>query len=81
MLSNPIMIESPPAGPTIEFIRVSCYSVPTETPESDGTLKWQKTTMVLVEATGGGQEGIGYSYADVATGKLIESLSRMSSRA
>jgi L-alanine-DL-glutamate epimerase-like enolase superfamily enzyme len=60
--------------PVIEKIRVSCYTVPTETPESDGTLSWDKTTMVLVEATAGGKEGIGYSYADISTGKLIESL-------
>lgn len=60
--------------PMIETIRVSCYTVPTETPESDGTLQWDKTTIVLVEAAAGGKEGIGYSYADVSTGKLIESL-------
>ena len=58
----------------IEKIEVSCYAVPTETPESDGTLKWDKTTVVLVEATAGGKQGIGFSYADVSTGKLIESL-------
>jgi L-alanine-DL-glutamate epimerase-like enolase superfamily enzyme len=62
------------AGPLIKEIAVSCYTVPTETPESDGTLKWEKTTVVLVEVSAGGKEGIGYSYADVATGKLIESL-------
>jgi hypothetical protein len=39
----------------IEVIRVSCYRVPTETPESDGTLKWDATTMVLVEVTAGGR--------------------------
>ena len=62
------------AGPSIEKISVSCYKVPTETPESDGTLKWDHTTLVLVEAAAGGKEGLGYSYADVATGKLVESL-------
>jgi L-alanine-DL-glutamate epimerase-like enolase superfamily enzyme len=61
-------------SPPVEKIEVSCYTVPTETPESDGTLKWDKTTLVLVEATAGGRQGIGYSYADVATCKLIESL-------
>jgi L-alanine-DL-glutamate epimerase-like enolase superfamily enzyme len=61
-------------GPKIEKIAVSCYTVPTESPESDGTLEWDKTTLVLVEARAGGLTGIGYSYADVATGKLIESL-------
>jgi L-alanine-DL-glutamate epimerase-like enolase superfamily enzyme len=61
-------------GPPIEKIAVSCYTVPTESPESDGTLKWEKTTMVLVEVAAGNRTGIGYSYADVACGKLIESL-------
>ena|SRR5271165_3620345 len=67
---------NPPAeaGPSIEQITVSCYRVPTETPESDGTLHWEHTTLVLVEAAAGGKDGLGYSYADVATGKLIESL-------
>jgi L-alanine-DL-glutamate epimerase-like enolase superfamily enzyme len=62
------------SSPRIEKVEVSCYTVPTETPESDGTLKWDKTTLVLVEATAGGRQGLGYSYADAATGKLIESL-------
>ena len=62
------------AGPLIEQITVSCYTVPTEGPESDGTLQWEHTTLVLVEAAAGGKYGLGYSYADVATGKLIESL-------
>ena len=49
--------------------------MPTETPESDGTLKWDKPRVVLVEATARGtRRALGYSYADVATGKLIESL-------
>ena len=63
-------------GPLIENIVVSCYTVPTETPESDGTLFWTETTLVLVEAKAGGETGIGYSYADAATGKLAESLLR-----
>jgi hypothetical protein len=61
-------------GPLIENIVVSCYTIPTETPESDGTLSWTETTLILVEAQTGGETGIGYSYADVATGKLVESL-------
>jgi L-alanine-DL-glutamate epimerase-like enolase superfamily enzyme len=61
-------------GPLIQNIVVSGYKIPTETPESDGTLSWSETTLVLVEAEAGGEIGIGYSYADVATGKLVESL-------
>lgn len=62
------------AGPLIEKIVVSCYTVPTERPESDGTLSWDRTTLVLVEAMAGGKVSLGYSYADVATGKLVESM-------
>ena len=58
----------------IRDVRVSCYTVPTATPESDGTLEWDKTTIVLVELAAGGQEGLGYTYADVSTGQLVESL-------
>lgn len=68
------MSRSRTSSALIEKVGVSCYAVPTETPESDGTLKWDKTTLVLVEATAGGRWGIGFSYADVATGKLVESL-------
>jgi L-alanine-DL-glutamate epimerase-like enolase superfamily enzyme len=40
------------------------YQVPTDSPESDGTLEWQATTIIVVEAEAGGKIGIGYSYAD-----------------
>lgn len=58
----------------IEDVRVSAYTVPTKTPESDGTLEWSETTLVLVEISAGGKSGIGYSYAVVATAHLIEHL-------
>ncbi len=60
------------SSPTIERIRVSVYTVPTETPESDGTFAWDQTSLVLVEVVGGGKTGVGYSYADTATAKLID---------
>lgn len=56
----------------VEEIKVSAYTVPTDFPESDGTLKWDKTTMVLVEVLAAGLTGIGYTYADVAAATLIE---------
>lgn len=61
-----------PSSITIDDIRVSAFTVPTETPESDGTLEWHETTIVLVEISVGGKTGLGYTYADVATAKLIE---------
>ena len=55
----------------IEKVAVDIYRIPTDFLDSDGTLKWDSTTMVLVRATAGGQTGIGYTYADSATGQLI----------
>jgi len=54
--------------------RASAYKVPTDGPESDGTLEWNSTTLVLVEVEAGGKCGIGYSYADEATGVLIRDM-------
>jgi L-alanine-DL-glutamate epimerase-like enolase superfamily enzyme len=58
----------------IEKVEVSAYKVPTDAPESDGTFEWDKTTLVLVEATAGGTTGLGYSYADTATATLIRDM-------
>lgn len=57
----------------IQGIEVSAYTVPTDSPESDGTLKWDSTTMVLVEVRAGDARGLGYTYGDVAVGTLIGS--------
>jgi L-alanine-DL-glutamate epimerase-like enolase superfamily enzyme len=56
----------------ITGVSVSAFTVPTKTPESDGTLEWDSTTIVVVNVKAGGAEGIGYSYADVAAAHLIE---------
>ncbi len=58
---------------TVERLEVSAYTVPTDYPESDGTLEWDSTTMVLVEASGGGERGFGYTYGDVSVGRFVES--------
>ncbi len=55
----------------LERLTVSIYTVPTDLPESDGTLEWNKTTLVLVHATAASQTGLGYTYADSATAALI----------
>jgi L-alanine-DL-glutamate epimerase-like enolase superfamily enzyme len=58
----------------INRIEVSVYTVPTDNPESDGTLEWQSTTIVLVNAFAGDRVGLGYTYADASTGVLIHNL-------
>ena len=67
------MSESTRMDASIEGLEVSAYTVPTDAPESDGTLGWDSTTMILVEASGGGERGLGYTYGDVSVGKFIES--------
>ena len=57
----------------IRRIEVGAYTVPTDAPEGDGTLTWDSTTIVVVHAHGGGRIGLGYTYADVSTARLIES--------
>ncbi len=56
----------------IKNLKVSAYTIPTDAPESDGTIEWDSTTMVLVEINAGGKSGVGYSYADVSSAFFIE---------
>jgi L-alanine-DL-glutamate epimerase-like enolase superfamily enzyme len=58
-------------GTPVEAVRASAYKVPTDAPEADGTFAWNATTIVLVEAAAGGETGLGYTYADAATAKLV----------
>lgn len=59
---------------SIKRIGVSVYTVPTDAPESDGTLEWESITLVLVSAFAGDCMGLGYTYADNSTGVLIKNL-------
>jgi L-alanine-DL-glutamate epimerase-like enolase superfamily enzyme len=59
-------------GTKIDSIDVACYKIPTDSPESDGTLAWDSTTWVVVEVRAGDQFGIGYTYADAATAAMIK---------
>ena len=57
----------------VERLDVSAYTVPTDQPESDGTLEWDSTTIVIVEAQGGGKTGLGYTYCDAAAAEVVSS--------
>ncbi len=57
----------------VETVEVAAYTVPTDAPEADGTLSWDQTTVVVVHAHAGDRAGLGLTYADVSTAKLIES--------
>ena len=61
---------------SIARLSMGAYTVPTATPESDGTLEWHATTLVLVEVTAADVTGVGFSYADMATARLVHDLLR-----
>jgi L-alanine-DL-glutamate epimerase-like enolase superfamily enzyme len=67
------MSQTTATGVVVERLEVSAYTVPTDYPESDGTLIWDSTTMILVEASGGGKKGLGYTYGDVSVARFVES--------
>lgn len=59
----------------IEEIGVRHLTFPTSAPfESDGTLTWQSTTMLLVQTRCQGRSGIGYSYTHACAAQVVEEL-------
>src|SRR4051812_43594690 len=57
--------------PVVEALRVAAWEIPTDAPESDGTLEWHATTLVAVEAVADGATGVGWTYSHVATAQLV----------
>ncbi len=58
-------------GPIVRDITTSTYVIPTDAPEADGTLAWDKTTMVVASVRAGTARGIGWTYAAAAAGGVI----------
>lgn len=56
----------------VERVRARAFKIPTDQPEADGTIAWDSTTLVLVEVSGGGMEGLGYTYSGALIVGLIE---------
>ncbi|MBS0470394.1 MAG: mandelate racemase [Proteobacteria bacterium] len=52
-------------------VAAKAYTIPTDAPESDGTIAWKSTTMVTAEIEAGGATGFGYTYCDAAARTLI----------
>ena len=53
-------------------VTAAAYEIPTDAPEADGTLEWDRTTLVAVEVEAGGKTGLGYTYSDASIAGLIE---------
>jgi len=58
----------------ISEVQVSAYTIPTDRPESDGTLEWQETTIIVVKVRSSDRDGLGYTYGHVAIVDVIQSL-------
>lgn len=60
-------------GDLIERIETMALTIPTDSPvETDGTLAWDSTTMVLVFVFTRDMQGTGYSYTDAGARHIIE---------
>jgi L-alanine-DL-glutamate epimerase-like enolase superfamily enzyme len=53
-------------------VEARAYTIPTDAPESDGTIAWDNTTMVTAEVEAGGETGFGYTYCDKSAVGVIE---------
>ena len=56
----------------VDRVEAFARTIPTDAPESDGTLEWDSTTIVVVRVHAGGEVGLGYTYAHDAAVRLIE---------
>ncbi|MFZ0391491.1 MAG: enolase C-terminal domain-like protein [Calditrichia bacterium] len=56
----------------IEKAEVSTFQIPTQSKESDGTLAWEATTLIICEISAGGFKGMGYTYSHKAAAILIK---------
>ena len=59
----------------IERVEARAYTIPTDAPEADGTFAWKATTIVVVEADGGRQDGPRLHLRHAAVAGLITSCS------
>jgi L-alanine-DL-glutamate epimerase-like enolase superfamily enzyme len=59
----------------IERVEARACRLPTaRIPESDGTLAWNATTIVIVQVHAAGVTGIGYSYVDAAAVAIVDNV-------
>lgn len=64
-----------PLGVHVAQVTVHAYRIPTKTPEEDGTIHWDSTTLVLVDVKADNNEhGLGYTYASTAAATVIHDL-------
>ncbi|WP_165989900.1 enolase C-terminal domain-like protein [Streptomyces sp. YIM 98790] len=71
-MTDTSLITTAPAEAPVERVRTLVWRIPTEEPESDATLAWDSTTVVLAEIDAGGRTGTGWTYGDRSAATLID---------
>ena len=64
-----------PSGVAIDGVTATACTIPVDAAEgmeSDGTISWKSTTIVIVEAHAGPETGYGYTYGDAVIADLVE---------
>jgi len=56
----------------VDRVEAFARTIPTDAPESDGTLAWDSTTIVIVRVFARDEVGLGYTYTHDAAVRLIE---------
>ncbi|HVX42118.1 MAG TPA: enolase C-terminal domain-like protein [Gemmatimonadaceae bacterium] len=56
----------------IERVTSAAYRIPTDAPESDGTIQWDSTTLVVVHLTAEQTTGVGYAYCSGAATSIVD---------
>src|SRR4051794_36988253 len=62
------------ATATVTDLTATAYTLPTDTPEADGTLSWEATTLVVAQAHCDGLIGTGWTYGSPACAALVTGL-------
>ena len=57
----------------VDAVDTAVYTVPTDTPEADGTLAWDSTTLVVVQVSAAGTSttGLGWTYGSPAAAGVV----------
>jgi L-alanine-DL-glutamate epimerase-like enolase superfamily enzyme len=56
--------------PKIAGTNAVAYTIPTDSPEADGTFAWNATTLIVVEMECEGMRGLGYTYSHTTAAPL-----------
>jgi L-alanine-DL-glutamate epimerase-like enolase superfamily enzyme len=59
-------------APQVADLECSVYRIPTDRPEADGTISWDSTTVLVVDAVAeDGRRGLGFSYCAAAAASVV----------